>query len=126
MDQTKQNQKHLIAAVSGLTRIIKNIQNHLEDMDNNIRSLRRDMDIIHMEMYIESMAGLIESKTFEMLRYLDEVTEGIYDALAKRLSPKIVDPSTMNITTTNIKIYYTSYFKLRIFDSAEDESYFLQ
>ena len=53
-------------------------------------------------MYIESMAGLIESKTSEMLRYLYEVTEGTYDALAKRLSPKIVDPGTMRTALTEL------------------------
>ena len=73
---------------------MSNIQDHLEDMDQYIRGRKREIDVVHMEIYIKSMAGLVESKTSDMLRYLDEITEGIYDALANCLSPKIVDPET--------------------------------
>ena len=53
VDQVKQNQKHLIAAVSGLTRIMRNVASHLEDMDNYIRGFKRDIDVLHFELYIE-------------------------------------------------------------------------
>ena len=105
--QEKQNQKHLTDAVSGITKVMGNIQNHLENMDRYIRGLKREIDVVHMEMYIESMAGIIESKTLEILRYLDEVTEGIYDGLTKHLSPKIVEPGTMRIALTKCVGYPT-------------------
>lgn len=44
-----------------------NIQEYLEEIDQYIISLRRGIDMIHLELYIESMGGSIETKTTELL-----------------------------------------------------------
>lgn len=80
---------------------MSNIQEHLKDMYQYIRGLKREIDVAHMEIYIESMAVLVKSKTSELLRYLDEINDGIYDALAKRLDPKIVNPENMRFALPN-------------------------
>ena len=51
------------------------------------------------------------SYTQEQLHYQKEIHEGIYDALGLRLSPKLIEPQTMQNALTDIPTRQNLQFK---------------
>ena len=63
VDQNRQNQRHILAAVDGLTKITQRIQEHIQSIDEYFAELKGELDIMTLEMYIQSLSHTIETKS---------------------------------------------------------------
>ena len=98
----QENQHHLVKAVQGLTQLVKRIDNQQKRMRLDIRSLAFKSQLRDFEGELINLAQTSVSYAEEQLNYLKEIHEGIYDALAQRLSPKLIEPQTMRDALTSV------------------------
>ena len=102
VDRIEENQHHLVKAVEGLTRVVGRIQSQQQRMSLELRSIAYKTRLRDLETELINLAQTCVSYAEEQLTYQKEIHEGIYDALAQRLSPQLIEPNTMRDALTSI------------------------
>lgn len=77
--------------MTGVSKILCKMQTHLTYLDSYFDGIQNDLDLEHLEFYKENFTKIIEIKISELLYSLCAVTEGIYNALGKKLSPRTME-----------------------------------
>lgn len=62
VDQTRQNERHIVAAVDSLTKIMQRIQEHIVAIDKYFEELNAELDVLTLEVYLQSLAETVGKK----------------------------------------------------------------